>query len=348
MGINNSTLNNNLIKYKYLSGPVSLYYLKKNDKQIFLFGDEHSQLEYGCTQKKSINLIEFLDLIFLNSDKKIDFLVESRYYYIEPKAKIEGEQDLYITNLIHYYIKKGCFLRDKKKCSENYPNTRFHSVDYRFSNLCKSMKYIWDNMNKLLDLSYDLDYSDKKFLIFRKFEKIMKNMKNMNTYDKLEKLINKSFNCKKLKEQIDNCDISIKNKILKYKRDVMIENNKLYKKKYNDTINKFNKMYLQKDKLFNYSFAGIYADELCNIIIYATVVIMDIYCLARLFKKFKNNDEQNMMKNVIIYAGAFHIENYLLFLTKYMNYKLELGTKATKKRCMDISKLPKLLFKNVL
>jgi len=346
MGITNSTLNNNLIKYKYLSGPVSLYYLKKNDKQIFLFGDEHSELEYGCTQKKSINLIEFLDLIFLNSDKKIDFLVESRYYYIEPKAKIEEELDLYITNLIHYYIKKGCFLRDKKKCSENYPNTRFHSVDYRFSHLCKSAKYIDDNLRELLYLVNDSHSSDKKFLIFRKFEKIMKKMKNMDTYEKLEKLINKSFNCKKLKKQVNNCEISVKNKILKYKRDVMIENNKLYKNNYNYSFNKLNEMYLQKNTLFSYSITTMYLSILFNIIIDAQIIIMDIYCLARLFKKFKNNDEQNMMNNVIIYAGALHIENYFLFLTKYMNYKLEFGTKATKKRCMDISKLPKLLFKN--
>ena len=46
-----------------------MYYLKKNKKRIYLFGDEHYSTDGTC-YNKSINIIDFLDNIFNNYNKK--------------------------------------------------------------------------------------------------------------------------------------------------------------------------------------------------------------------------------------------------------------------------------------
>ena len=351
MGISNSSLNYNLNKHKYLSGPVSLYYLKKNDQKIFLFGDEHFSLDFSCGNKyKNIDFIKFLNSIFLTSDKKIDFLVEASYNYIEmkdsKKKKIKLHQHSYLTKVIDYYVKKGCFLSDKTNCSKEYPHVRFHSVDFRFSYLCNPVRKISEIEMYLIVLSIYLDMSMKESFILKKLEKVMDKIKYINTYKKLEKQINKGLECIKIKKQINSCEPSIKAKILKYKKDAMNENSNRYKNDYDYNMRELHKIYLQKEKSFSYSILSIYVKTLFSIIISVNCIVMDFYCLARLFRNYKDNNDHTMMKNVIIYAGAMHIENYLLFLTKYMGFKLELGTQATEKRCLDISKLPYLLFKN--
>lgn len=351
MGVSNSKININLTKHKYLSGPVSLYYLKKNDQKIFLFGDEHFSLDYACTDKKEkIDFIKFLNTIFLTSDKKIDFLVEASYNYIEmkdsKKKKINLPHHSYLTKVIDYYVKKGCFLSDKINCSKEFPNVRFHSVDYRFSYLCNSVRKIGEIEIYLIVLNFYIQMSVKESFIIKDLDKIIPKIKYISTYEKLEEQINISFNCKKIKKQLDNCDPSIREKILKYKKNEMMNNKKKYQNFYDYNMEQLHKFYSQINKSFSYSILSMYVSNLVSIIISVNCIVMDIYCLSRLFRKYKNNNGDTMMKNVIIYAGAQHIENYLLFLREYMGFDLELGTHATEKRCLDISKLPHLLFKN--
>ena len=350
MGASNS-INIDLSKHKFLSGPVSLYYLKKDDQKIFLFGDEHYSLNFNCKdESKSIDFIKFLNTIFLTSNKKIDFLVEASYNYIEMKEsnkkKIKLPQHSYLTKVIDFYVKKGCFLSNKTNCSKDFPHVRFHSVDFRFSNLCKPVKEIYEIELYLMVLSVYLDMSMKDTIILKSLEKLMKQIKLIDNYTKLEKQINKGFECTKIKKQFDSCDSHVKSKILKYKKDAMIENSKRYKNEYDYNMNELQKIYSKKDKSFSYSILSIYVKTLFSIIISTNCIVMDIYCISRLFKNYKDNDEHTMMKNIIIYAGAMHIENYVKFLTQYMGFKMELETQATEKRCLNISKLPHLLFKN--
>ena len=78
-----------------ISGPVSMYYLKKNKKRIYLFGDEHYSTD-GVCNKKSVDIIDFLDKIFKNKEinkqnnnqnNKIDFYLESQYSDLEKYTK---------------------------------------------------------------------------------------------------------------------------------------------------------------------------------------------------------------------------------------------------------------------
>jgi len=57
-------------------------------------------------------------------------------------------------------------------------------------------------------------------------------------------------------------------------------------------------------------------------------LIMDSYLLARMMK-----DEYN---NIIVYAGEAHIQNYILFFTKYMKAKVKSTGKTSTLRCITI------------
>lgn len=339
MGISQSNLKNDfqyLKNKKYLSGPVSLYYLKKGDIKILLFGDEHFSLDYSC-ENNSIDFISFLNNIF-STNKKIDFLMESSYSYIEnidlKKEDIYHKEDSYITKVINYYISKGCFIRDKKECSINYPMVRFHSIDYRYSRLCAPTKVLNNIKNILVTMINKLEKSENYTYIINDFKKLMSKIYLIDSYEKIEDEIKKIFECTKMKKQIDNCDEYIRVKIIQYKNDILDMNNKKFKYQYNYIIENLKEIYEKNS--FSYTILSSYIESLYTIIVYIRSIIIDIYCLARLFRKYKTN---NNMKNIIIYAGASHIENYFNFLTKYVNFTIEINTKAVRKRCIDISNI---------
>ena len=340
MGASQSNLN--LKKVKYLEGPVSLYYLKKNNIKMFLFGDEHYSLKFACNKtNNSIDIIKFFNEIFLSTNKKIDFLIESDYSYIENKFKDNTISDSsYLSKIIKHYINKKCLIKDKKVCSQLYPYVHFHSVDYRFSNLCKSAKDINNITIMLMILTMHTQLSSNNKIILNILNTIISDLNNINTYNKLENVINNIFKCNKLNKQIEKCDSETKTKILQYKDDIFNDNRKKYEYQYNDLIQKIIKINKESNNMLSYSILGMYCGALLNMIITINCIVMDIYCISRL----NGSKDNNHMKNIIIYAGALHIENYVYFLTKYMNFTLEAGTKANEKRCLDISKLPKLLF----
>lgn len=346
MGIEQSTLKDNLKKHKekYLSGPVSLYYLKKDDVKIFLFGDEHFSLKFSCEKKNnSIDFIDFLNNIFLTTNKKIDFLIESSYNYIEKKDlkknNIYYKEHSYLTKVINYYLEKGCFISNKKTCSKNFPLVHFHSIDYRYSNLCIPAKKINEIECMLIILSSHLQKSDNSTFIIDEFKKLMEKISFIDTYQKIEDEIKNIFECSKLQKQINMCDDLIKNKIIQYKNDILNINNKRFKNNYDFTMENLKNINNKKSSSFSYSILNTYIYVISSILVYIKSIIMDIYCLARIFRKFNG---KSSMKNIIIYVGAMHSENYVNFLTKYMDFTLEMETIAVKKRCLNISNLSSL------
>ena len=343
MGASQSQSNNtiNLKKHKYLSGPVSLYYLEKDDQKIFLFGDEHYSLRQTCkSDLDSIDFIKFLNTIFSTTEEKIDFLIESRYNYIENKdiksvKNIYIDEMSYLTKVIKFYVKKGCLISNKKNCSKSYPNVNFHSVDYRFSNLCKPVEKIQNLIEELFILMFYLTTNNLK-KILDLFKDTMESLKSYNTYSKMESLIESIFNCKKMKKQIEKCDNGIKSKILQYKNDVFKHNKKMHEESYNYITKELKEIFENSDEMFSFSMLNMHIAQLLNIIVSINTVVMDIYCLSRLFG--------SSMKNVVAYTGDAHTRNYVDFLTNYMDFDLKYGGKAVNRRCLNISKVPKILF----
>ena len=75
---------------------------------------------------------------------------------------------------------------------------------------------------------------------------------------------------------------------------------------------------------------------------------MDVYMLARMFKKFNvsGSYDPEYAKNIIVYAGAAHVLFYRQFLLSngFIEKYNKQYTKKSKRSCLDLSDMPQPLF----
>lgn len=330
-----------------ISGPVSMYYLKKNKKRIYLFGDEHYSTD-GVCKDKSINIIDFLDNIFnnyknnnnqnVNNKNTIDFYLESQYSDLEKytkekklsflnniKYKVFGDlSHSYLLRIINYFKSKGCFMKKEKVCRNNYPNVNFHSADFRRSIKCKYTKMMEDYTNNIFLLLISVNYGAH---INNFTSKLIK----FDKYEKVRKYIIQSLKCKTIKTQLKKCDKKFQSLINKYIKTQFKNYDLVYKNIYNENINAIIKGIKNKKKMFSISEMSFSIQSILGMVINMNSIVMDIYLLSKMFKEDKNL--------IFIYAGNAHIQNYVNFLEKYMNFKLVSGGVAHTKRCIDVKKL---------
>lgn len=57
---------------KYVSGPISITYHTKDNKDIYLMYDKHS-IVHPCNEDNSIGIQDYLENLFVNAEKHIDF-----------------------------------------------------------------------------------------------------------------------------------------------------------------------------------------------------------------------------------------------------------------------------------
>lgn len=323
----------------FISGPVSMYYLKKNDKRVYLFGDEHYTTNGMCSNK-SIDIISFLDKVFTSDlyKDKIDFYIESHYSDIEIskkkskpslfeelRYKIYGDRShSVLLKIINYYQRKGCFMKNDRECKENYPKVDFHPADFRRSVKCKYTKMMDDYTDKLfimnLLISYGIDIG-----------KYIKKINNFSTYYKIKKYILSSLICKPVVEELNNCDKHYNSLLKKYIIENFKNSDKMYKHIYNDCMKNIINGYKNRKKMYSISEMVQNIRTVLSIVIEMNCIAMDVYLLSKMFKENR--------KLVFVYAGNAHIQNYVGFLQKYMKFKLVSGGIAHKKRCIEAKKL---------
>lgn len=332
-----------------ISGPVSMYYLKKNKKRIYLFGDEHYSTDGTCN-KNSVDIIDFLDKIFKNNNNnnknqnkqnqknKIDFYLESQYSDLEKytkekkmsflnniKYKVFGDlSHSYLLKIINYYKLKGCFMKKEKVCRNNYPNVNFHSADFRRSVKCKYTKMMEDYTNNIFFLLISLNYGSQ---INNFVSKLIK----FDKYEKVKKYIILSLKCNTIKTQLKKCDNKFQSLINKYIKTKFKNYDLVYKNIYNENINAIIKGIKNKKKMFSISEMSFSIQSILGMVISMNSIVMDIYLLSKMFKEDKNL--------IFVYAGNAHIKNYVEFLQKYMKFKLISGGVAHTKRCIEVKKL---------
>lgn len=316
----------------YINGPFNYIQLSGNvnniQKNITLFMDIHLDInnQTRCTSFDSIDISQYLYNEIKNAKEPLDFFMEIRNEHLqEPQT---DKRNIYIFEVIEMFKSEFILEKDKVKYSKSNPNVRLHYLDIRdhlqFNYVIKILK---KNITPVLNSLKD---------------------NNLNDSDK----INKLEQLKKYVQYIQKYIIDI------FKNIVDIKQNKLYKfenKSQEYYINKIINKYKHKTIKKNiYNFFNIflikYIGELDRII--SEIILQTISYkininyqtnLSELFKLYNKLDEnifglyglitdvyflrrlldKDYIKNVITYCGRNHALNYIYFLVKYCDFKIE-------------------------
>lgn len=326
-----------------ISGPISYTYLEVGKKRIHLFGDEHSSLYYNCNDKSSVDIIKFLKNKFKLTTEPIDFFVEQHYNTIEEPYKYKKQntkkleknieiQTAYLGKVRSTFLKDGCFRRDKKKCNNKYPNIRFHAGDFRGA--LKS-----PNINKIRDLYWNY-LTNKDYMILLLYTNNISSLKKelsvifnkFNTISKIVTSFRKCLKTKKMRDQFIKISPIFRKKVELYIEDT-IEKYIKQSIKYDNYVKELKELLYNKSNTEKYKIK-ILIENIYKIFwsgndfVSMFLLIMDSYLIARMMK-----DEYN---NIIVYAGEVHIQNYILFFTKYMKGEIKSIGKTSTLRCITI------------
>jgi hypothetical protein len=309
--------------YDYLEGPmfVKEYYSPKYDKHIYLFADIHIRNSTCESVKNKIGIVDFLKkTIVMNHDKVIDFFMELPVSVMDEEVcsdslrSKKGKPTRSYLEEIRNEFSSCC--GDKKSCE--FDNLRYHIMDNRQEGLIGKLitKIFTTEQSNGLQFLNDIR-SD--FLEAIGLDPIsLQDWTDMLIPPKTRKQLVKSNIQKELYETFENqIELSWQ----------AIKSVQRYYKKESPT------------------------EQVKNISNLFTVPMMDIYILSRMFRTFqrKKNEYSETPKNILVYAGMYHINLYSRFLTK-LGFKLL--HKAEQKdimgiQCIHISELKQPFFSPV-
>jgi len=279
-----------------MSGPITMYFYKIKDRNILLLGDRHEYMT-PCKGKPYIPIHRFLKALFTETSVESDMFLEvaspdsaenhyGREVYENWKKKIQSSHiktTNYLRDTANIFLKYGCFQKSKDLCKKQFPNTRFHYLDYRASDNAityKLSKFEFYELPTIAMISKAvLDSIDSN-------PKIQKQINNMEKND-----------ASKLKSYIKDYVANVKNSYPDYdKINILfqkVSSPSDIDKKILDNIQRFFK----------------------KIVSGMCLIEMDAYTIGRLFRRYRDD---SCSKNIIMYAGASHIENYRNFFENYL------------------------------
>ena len=211
------------IPHYYVSGPKKLITMERKGQKVMLFGEYHEYSD-NCDEEKLrgeriIDIVQYVDLLFNNSGKKIDFYLEAPIIHlqseeiqkifreqmsVEYKYKVKTGREKGVAYLIQLRDKlKWCINpNDRKKC--DYKRMRIHSTDLRpFTQMGK----IQDMLSKRRGFTAEewVDFKNK----YREDLEVMRDVKTCKDY--AEYVLNLSYDIKKpvLQKQITKSGITI-------------------------------------------------------------------------------------------------------------------------------------------
>ena len=347
--INNIENINNYTKIDYISGPGEITYLTKNNKKIYILGEQNHHDIIGCLKynniTNSIDITQFLTNLLQTSPVFIDFFIE-----LPPMLNLYPNTDEIIndisSNLNNIYLAFEQFI----KKTEIFPmyNARIHLIDSR--NIISNKNYentLYRNM--IRDLNNLID-SRINFKQFRKNnKKIIKTFSNIKSIKELLQLLrNEVYNDTFLKIKIKKTNIKYKpivnffiNRLEKLPIDNSLEI-ELNQQKFISFVNWFSLAKQKSSWSYKTNLPLIY-----SIITNITTVFMDIYTVSRMFKTFIVKPDENApiyANNIIYYAGNFHSNAIKDFLIKYKFNILFKNSIDNTINCLDIRHMKQPLF----
>lgn len=364
----------------YINGPVNAIRLVGSinniDKVVYLFSDNHlPPIEQNkCTSAFSKDIKEYIATNFANASKKsnkiYDFMIETGIHEHKPRPNKYLEDKFYgnqhIDKILH--LSKQIFDIDyasgKMNPSKYFNNVRMHFTDIRYTllNQFYMLQYILDtitnidyvniNIKRIKDILKTLtkyvkvldEYidTDKKFA--KKINALdydMNDNKQMLLYfEYYTSKLTSSYTHQNVKAGI----IQILKKFRDGTNDVihllknLLKDIKIFKKNLGD-----NGLYMYNiadESVFLYKNITISTNDLS----YETekvyinyldtfTLLMDAYFIRRMCDK-------DYITNIIMYAGAAHIANYIYILCHYFDFKV---THCANCEVDDIDELNKLI-----
>ena len=370
-------------KSNKISGPISCTRHRFDDgeyiKDIYIFGDVH-QIINPCKEEegKSIEFQEYLGELFSNSQKLIDFFIETPMKQKVFKDHLNPKPENFINKIESKF--QDCFFQ--KDCP--YLKVRFHYTDPRDTDLLeipyhkivkilgadfvhpedlpKISEYI-KKVDELTQKEKDNFYYQKSDVIydvcineiFPMINEIIKSGIGFKyLYYKYVELLEKSNLLKKEIDKAGRYSTNIKNYSRKLIYQIINEDYYIIRTfYYNFFAYKDNKETFKIIIGTNYLNILQMIDDIVYIVISISSVLMDSYVLSRVLKDEFNMDESSKkyklnyekygeehiyIKNIIIYAGESHCNNYREFLDEnYFNREnIAIHTEGEYNQCMEL------------
>ena len=332
----------------YLNGPVNFFKLKNGDKEVYLFGDRHNNIENQgeCDELESFNFDKYLKYFFKHNTKNIDFMLEipmkpNEYYdknyndiYLDKIRKVF--QELYNKNPYYKYLKVH-YIDIRFFNNINEPFLYVRNIQgyinnkglYDFQYIINTLEIINKLLNEQINI-IDKYYKDEKSNVDKEnivdvlFNKIITKYNNKENKIKINKFF-KVMCYERMKFLIDEITKFITD-CNKYQKIFDDNKDKLDKKHMNSNKELYKQYLLFEDFYDTDKYNKIKDDVLITgekieiQILNIGVYIMDSYFLRRLLDK-------DYIKNSIVYTGNIHNTDYLHFLVKNYDYKIvEYGT----------------------
>lgn len=345
------------IKCDVLINILSLSYhvSDKYNKRIYIFGEHHRPDEKCSIESK--NKCDVYDFIMYNITKipkMIDIFLElpihDKSYIDDPFLQHDEISGLgKFANHV-----KNCLDIGKEFCQ--YPNIRFHNTDIRQIKI-EPVPFIFQFQKKFMKLVHLLStYTENDFLEYQNVREEITNFLdkkktrenkffNITTHEQLLEYLMSIYSKFKLQKQIDHINNdNVKNILIKFLFNTVskIDLKSLSYKYITDFIWKLGPEDEHPTQKTLDSVSNFYE----NVLSYITTPFMDVYLLARMFRKFKNVKYQNSNEpeNIIIYVGDIHANTYREILSK-LDFKEKFIQKSkSNEYCININKLQTPLF----
>jgi hypothetical protein len=365
--------------HAYLSGVMSVYKLQKNDMTVYLFGEQH-YARNACQnlEIKSTYVEDFFNEVIDKSSVFIDFYIELPIKDFNFELPID-KSGVNLHQLGRNLYNNPNFGRGETSIA------RLHMIDVRQTNPKLTLneesnidKFIND-INIIYVTSIEKPLNEENRHIYeRLFGNMIKN--------KFFKVLTKRISDGTIKNYGDifdllTDDIKSSNSNNNFKQSYYRK--ELGRSKFNNNMNKFLSDYKEivlddlNDITINITLFEDFAkwikplyeilkdtDDLDLIkdsfiseklsgIFYLNANVMDMYTLSRIFKDFDldknivNRINPQSPKNIIVYAGQAHIDNYLVYLRDYEKFDV-VEIIEQQQKCYDTYKILDILKSDLL